>query len=157
MSPRFGLVDAKGPETIDQFGRQGLWSQPLALGADEHLVPCRSEKAVAQDQHVEIDRDRALAEAGEIGRHPQLIVESRRVHEVGFQVNPRQPDPESFEDLAVGHAGGAEELGFGDLEEPNVGSVEYDASVVYIGPTNVLVDDERMSGHFEQNSRRGAT
>ena len=56
-------------------------------------------------------------------------------------------DVVAIEDPGVGEAAGAEQLGFRDLEEANVGAVEDDARKIHVGPADIVFDDVRRGGH----------
>ena len=97
--------------------------------------------------HIEVYADRAATEASEVSCDSQTVIEPRGILEVTIEVSAWQPDVEPLEYLAIGQARLAEELGFRDFEEPDVGAVEYDPGEIHVRPPNVLVDDEGSRGH----------
>ena len=122
--------------------RNGAGLEVGAVDADEHHVPVGAVRAVRTAHHLELDGHRALADPPDVGGHGQVIVQARRVVELGVDLHPGEEDVVLVEHRPEREAGGAEELRLRQLEEPDVGPVEDDAREVHVGPADVLFDDE---------------
>jgi hypothetical protein len=85
------------------------------------------------------------------GRHPELIIQARRIVKFGVDLDSRQVDVVGLEQGAVGKPGGAEQLRLRQLEQSNVGPVEDDPRQVHVGPADILFDSKRLGRH-----RRGS-
>ena len=89
--------------------------------------------------HIEVDANRTPTEVREVCGNPQSVIQSGWIDEVTTQVRPGQPDVETIEHLPVREPRVSEELGLAHFEETDIGTIEDDARIVDVRPTNVLV------------------
>ena len=141
------LAHEEGRKVVLQLLGQRSGLKRVSRRAHEHLVSGDGELARPEVEHIEVDLKGARPEAGEVRRDPELVVEPRRVVEARLEMDAREPHVESIENIAVRDARGAEKLHLGDLEEPDVRSVEDDPGLVDRGPTDAFVYGEELLPH----------
>ena len=88
----------------------------------------RDDQFITFASHFEVQTHRLVAESSDINRDFQQIVQLRRMMEVAFQMNARQPHVEFVKHDAVRQANRAKQFRFGKLKEANVRAIENDAA-----------------------------
>ena len=100
----------------------------------------RDQQFIALAPYLEIQTHRLVAEAANIDRHLQQIIESGGMMEIAFQVNPRQPDVELFKHYGIRQIHRAKQFRLSNFKKTNIGAVENYARGVDITPADAIFD-----------------
>ena len=103
-------------------------------------MSARDQQFIAFAPDFEIQTHRLVAEAANINRHFQQIIEPGRMMEIAFQVDPGQPDVELFKHYGIRQIHRAKQFRLSNFKKTDIGAVENYARGVDVAPADSIFD-----------------